>query len=459
MKLKDHEFKLSFLGGAGTVTGSKNLIETNNCKVLVDCGLFQGLKDLRNLNRMKLTVDASKLDYLILTHAHLDHCGYLPVLVKNGFKGEIHCTKATFEITKIILLDSAKIQEEDALRANKYHYSKHVKAEPLYTKKDVDEAIKLFVVHDYNEWVILNPDIKFQLTNSGHILGSSLVELKLFSKKVVFSGDLGRSKPAILYPPHKIKNADYIIMESTYGDKNHAEGNVHKELAEIIQNTVKNQGILMIPSFAVERTQELLYFIYQLRESESIPPIKVYLDSPMAINVTNVYDKYQELQNLSKFELNRIYQDVHFISSKEESQAVCLDNKPKIVIAGSGMLEGGRILHYLKHHLGKKNNTLLFTGYQGEGTRGRAILKGSHEIKFFGEYHNVNCNIESIPYLSAHGDQHDILNWLKNIQNKPTKIFLNHGEQHQAESLCVKIKSELNWDVSVPKMNSEYILS
>lgn len=459
MKLQNDEFKLSFLGGAGTVTGSKNLIETNKCKILVDCGLFQGLKDLRNLNRIKLTVDASKLDFLILTHAHLDHCGYLPVLIKNGFKGQIHCTKATFQLTKIILLDSAKIQEEDAFRANKYNYSKHSKAEPLYTKKEVEEAIKLFIVHDFNEWIILNQDVKFQLTNSGHILGSSFVDLRIFSKKIIFSGDIGRSKPTILYPPHIIKDADYIVMESTYGDKNHASGNIKKELNDIILNTIKNKGILMIPSFAVERTQELLYFIYQLRENELIPPIKVYLDSPMAINVTNVYDSFQELQNLSKFELNRIYDDVHFISSKEESKEVCLDSKPKIVIAGSGMLEGGRILHYMKHHLSNNNNTILFTGYQGTGTRGRAILKGSQEIKFFGEYHKVNCNIETLPYLSAHGDQNDILNWLKNIKSTPTKIFLNHGEQHQAETLCVKIKSELDWDVSVPKMNAEYILS
>jgi metallo-beta-lactamase family protein len=450
--------KLTFLGGAGTVTGSKTLVETSSYKVLIDCGLFQGLKELRNLNRTSLTIDPSKIDAIILTHAHLDHCGYIPVLVKNGFKGAIHCTSPTADLTEIILKDSAKIQEEDAARANKYHYTRHKKAKPLYTQEDVKQSLALIVRHNFLETVILDNSVKFKLYNNGHIIGSAFVELKVHDKTIVFSGDIGQSNPLLLYPPKKLKNADYIVMESTYGDRTHSVENVKDELCKVITDTYKKGGILMIPSFAVERTQELLYLIYQLRQEDCLPPIPVYLDSPMGINSTNVYDKYHELQNISHFEINRVYNDVKFISDPTASKAICLDNKPKIVLAGSGMIEGGRIIHYLNNHMGSKKNTLLFVGYQGEGTRGRAILKGSKEIKFYGEYHKVNCEIKSISSLSAHGDQNDIIAWLKNFNPAPKRIFLNHGEMHQTDALRVKIEFDLDWEVTIPKMFSEHVL-
>lgn len=458
MKLQPDQFKLTFLGAAGTVTGSKTLIETSTTKVLVDCGLFQGLKDLRNLNRAPFVVDPEKIDYIVLTHAHLDHCGYIPVLVKKGFQGEIHCTKATADIVEIILKDSAKIQEEDALRANQYHYTKHSVAKPLYTQKDVKKSLELIVTHEYSEWVILSNDIKFEFLNNGHIIGSSFVNMKVESSKVVFSGDIGQSKPMLLYPPKKITEADYLIMESTYGDRIHSNGNIKQELLDIIESTYAKRGILMIPSFAVERTQEILYVIYQLRKEGKLPSMKVYLDSPMGINVTQVYDNYKELQNISHYEINQIYNEVSFIKDSVHSKEICLDNKPKIVLAGSGMIEGGRILHYLNNHSGNKKNTLLFVGFQAAGTRGRAILSGSSEIKFFGKYHQIKCDVKSIPYLSAHGDQKDIINWMKNLKPAPKQVFLNHGEMHQAEALCVKIKTEFDWNCTVPKMYSEYIL-
>jgi len=458
MKLKPNQFKLTFLGAAGTVTGSKTLIETSTSKVLIDCGLFQGLKDLRNLNRAPFVIEPSKIDYIVLTHAHLDHCGFIPVLVKKGFQGKIHCTKATADLVEIILKDSAKIQEEDALRANQYSYTRHKVAKPLYTQKDVQKSLDLIVTHDYNEWVILSSDIKFEFLNNGHIIGSSFVNMKVANNKVVFSGDIGQLKPMLLYPPKKVTEADYLIMESTYGDRVHKNGHVKEELLEIIESTYKKRGVLMIPSFAVERTQEILYVIYQLRKEGKLPNIKVYLDSPMGINVTHVYDNYKELQNLSHFEINRIYDDVTFVKDSIHSKEICLDNKPKIVLAGSGMIEGGRILHYLNNHAGNKKNTLLFVGFQAEGTRGRAILSGSDEIKFFGKYHKILCEVKSIPYLSAHGDQKDIITWMSNIKKAPKQVFLNHGEMHQAEALCVKIKHELGWKTTVPKMYSEYVL-
>ncbi|MDX2359759.1 MAG: MBL fold metallo-hydrolase [Crocinitomicaceae bacterium] len=458
MDISTSNFRITFLGGAGTVTGSKTLIETQSQKVLVDCGLFQGIKQLRHLNRASLTIDASSIDAIILTHAHLDHCGYLPVLVKNGFKGSVHCTAPTAELTAIILKDSAKIQEEDALRANKYHYSRHKEAKPLYTQADVRKSLELIVEHDYNEWIILDNSIKFELLNNGHIIGSAFVNMKVHDKSVVFSGDIGRLNPMLLYPPKKIKKADYLIMESTYGDRNHSPENVKQELRKVIHDTYEKRGILMIPSFAVERTQELLYLIYQLRAEDDLPPMQVYLDSPMGINTTQVYDRYHELQNISNFEINRIYDEVRFISDPVESKEICLDTKPKIVLAGSGMIEGGRILHYLNNHMSSKKNTLLFVGYQGEGTRGRAILKGSDEIKFFGQYKPVNCEIRSISSLSAHADQSEIITWLKNLNAEPKKIFLNHGEQHQSDALRVRVDYELGWNCEIPSINQEYLL-
>ena len=454
-----NEVKLTFLGGANTVTGSKTLVETRNARVLVDCGLFQGLKELRQLNRAPFIIPPDTIDAIILTHAHLDHCGYIPLLVSKGFKGEIHCTEPTRELAEIILKDSAKIQEEDAARANKYQYTRHKEAKPLYTQEDVKKSMELFVTHEFNEWVIIQPSIKFEFLNNGHIIGSGFVNMNAEGKRIVFSGDIGRKKPLLLYPPKKIKEADYIILESTYGDRLHPESDVKAELLKVIEDTYAKRGILMIPSFAVERTQEILYLIYQLRKEGKLPNIPVYLDSPMGINSTKVYDRYHELQNISNYEINRMYDDVKFISDPITSKEVCLDNKPKIVLAGSGMIEGGRIIHYLNNHMGNKRNTLLFVGYQGIGTRGRAILKGSEEIKFFGKYHKVNCDIASISSLSAHGDQEDLLDWLGEFTTVPKRIFLNHGEPHQTDALRAKIEHELKWKCVIPKMHEEFILS
>jgi len=456
--MTDSEFKIKFLGGAGTVTGSKILIETNKKRILIDCGLFQGLKELRQLNWSKFPVDPSTIDELVLTHAHLDHCGYIPLLVKKGFKGSIHCTPPTRELTEIILLDSAKIQEEDAERANSHEYSKHKKAEPLYKITDVVEAMKQFVTHELHEWVLFDDVLKFQFLNSGHILGSAFVDLRINEKKMLLSGDIGRTKPMLLYPPKQIKEADYVVLESTYGDRKHSQEDVKELLLKVIDETYERRGILMIPSFAVERTQELIYILHQLKEEQKLPKIPIFLDSPMGINSTKVYEKYNEWQNLSHFDLSRMYEGIKFISDFEQSRAVVLDNHPKIVIAGSGMMEGGRILHYLNNHIEQPNNTILFVGFQGEGTRGRAIMEGSTEIKFFGEYKTVKCHIASISSLSAHADQSEMIEWLKHFDKKPTEIFLNHGEPHQADAMRVKIAYEFKIESKIPKINSEYIL-
>lgn len=456
---EDEKVKITFLGGAETVTGSKTLIESKSTKVLIDCGLFQGLKSLRLLNRAPFEVAPESIDAMVLTHAHLDHCGAIPLLVKNGFTGPIHCTKATYDLTEIILKDSAKIQEEDAQRANKYNYTKHKEAKPLYTQKDVLKALEQFVPHNYSEWVLISPEIKFELLNSGHILGSSFVNMIAGGKKIVFSGDIGRTNPMLLYPPKKIKEADYVILESTYGDRCHPEGeNIKDELLAVIEETYSKRGILMIPTFAVERTQEILYLIYLLIKERKLPPIHVYLDSPMGINTTNVYDKYHELQNISHEEINEMYDEAIFIKDAQMSKAICLDNSPKIVLAGSGMIEGGRIIHYLNNHMGNEKNTLLFVGYQGAGTRGRAIVSGNKEIKFYGTYHPVKCDIRNISSLSAHADQKEMIQWLNEFKTKPKTVFLNHGEPHQSDALRTKIEFELKLKCIIPGMNESFNL-
>ena len=376
------QFKLTFLGGAGTVTGSKILLEAASKKILIDCGLFQGLKELRLKNREPFPVDPASIDEVILTHAHLDHCGYLPLLVRNGFKGPIHCSKPTRNLTEIILLDSAKIQEEDAQRATSHSYTKHGKALPLYTVEDAQSCLKSFVAHELHEWVIIEPSLKFQFLNNGHILGSCFANIRFKDRKIIFSGDIGRTKPLLLYPPQKVTDANVIIMESTYGDRTHDTKNVKDELLNVILETIERKGILMIPTFAVERAQELIYLLYLLREEQKLPDIPIFLDSPMGINSTNVYREFQEWQNLSHHHLSHMYEHMTFINSVEKSRRTVFDKKPKIVLAGSGMMEGGRILHYLNNHLDNARNTLLFVGYQGEGTRGRAILEGAKEIKF-----------------------------------------------------------------------------
>ena len=452
MKNRTQKCTLTFLGGAGTVTGSKTLLEVGNTKVMIDCGLFQGIKELRLKNRAPFPVDPTTIDAIILTHAHLDHCGYIPLLVKKGFKGVIHCTSPTKELTEIILKDSAKIQEEDAERAARHKYSKHEKPEPLYTVKDVMDSLSLFVEHELNEWVKIDEQIKFELLNSGHILGSAFVNLVADGKKIVFSGDIGRTKPLILYPPKPIKEADYIIMESTYGDREHAVENEKEELRAVIQETYENRGILMIPSFAVERTQEIIYILHQLREEGNLPALPIYLDSPMGINATNVYDRFHSWQNIPNSQINQRYDSIRFIEDVDHSKAIVADEAPKIVIAGSGMIEGGRILHYLNNHMDNRRNTLLFIGYQGIGTRGRAIMEGTKEIKFFGQYRKVNCQIRSIGSLSGHGDRNEMNAWLKHFDHAPKKIFLNHGEAHQSDAFRVKIQHELNWDVTIPQL-------
>ena len=445
--------KINFLGAAGTVTGSKFLLETSEHTLLVDCGMFQGLKELREQNWQDIVFDVSKIDTVLLTHGHLDHTGYLPRLTKQGFKGTIIATAPTSEITKIILLDSAKIHEEDAERANKEAYSKHHPALPFYTIIDAEQTLKLFVSKEKDIWYALSEHIKYRFRYNGHILGATFIELEIFSKTFVFSGDIGRQEDLLLFPPEKPQWADYLFVESTYGNKLHPKESVSEKLITLINKTVHNRGTLVIPSFAVERLQTLMFLLWKLYSKGQIPKIPIFIDSPMGNNVLSVFERFANWHKIPLSELKAIKDRMNIITSYKETWETIDDPRPKVVIAGSGMITGGRVLTYLKQLIDNPTTTVLLVGYQAEGTRGRDLLEGAHELKFFGKYYSVKAEVQHIESLSAHADQAGILDWLSAIKNIPEQTFLIHGEATALQALRVKITDTFNWKVTVPQRN------
>lgn len=453
------DLSITFLGGAGTVTGSKTLLEFGDQKILIDCGLFQGLKVYRLLNRYPLQVDPSAINSVIITHAHLDHVGYLPLLVKNGFKGNIYATPPTCDLSKIILRDSAKLQEEEAWLANKGGYAKHKPAIPLYTLIDAEESLKQLTPIEDDKWIALTEDFSFRFLKSGHILGSAFVEIIYKNKKIVFSGDLGRTNPLLLEPPSKIFEADYLILESTYGDRDHPKTATEDELSKIVNDAMRKNGNLIIPAFAVERAQEIMFLLNFLREknliSKSIP---IYLDSPMGIDTTDVMMKYPKWHKLSVEYCNLIRNGIIKIKEYKETFNVIKEKRQKIIIAGSGMLSGGRALEYLKAYVEDNRTTILFVGFQAEGTRGRAMLRGAEKIKIHGKYYKVNAEIKEISSFSGHADRTEIMDWLRNFTKKPKQIFLNHGELKSSEALRKKIEEELKYECIIPLLNSKFSL-
>ncbi|MBI5194662.1 MAG: MBL fold metallo-hydrolase [Nitrospirae bacterium] len=446
---------LQCLGAAKTVTGSKHLLRTPELNILVDCGLFQGVKSLRLKNREPLPVDIKDIHILLLTHAHLDHTGYIPLLVRNGFNGRILMTPPTRDLAEIILRDSAKIQEEDAERANRHGYSRHKPALPLYTEQDVEEALSYFEVHNDMEWITLSKNIKVRFHKNGHIPGSVFTEFECYGKKILFSGDIGRWKSALMEPPSVIREADYLIMESTYGNRLHNHDIPEEHLTNVINHTVQKKGNLLIPSFAVGRAQEIMLMINELKEKLKIPDVPVFLDTPMGADATDVLLRYPEWHKLSDYQCREICSNVTINRDFRGTNAIIGRNGSKIIIAGSGMLTGGRALEYLKHYIGDKRNTILLVGYQAEGTRGRAIEEGAHEIKMHGRYYPIRAEVEEISSLSAHGDQQEMLTWLKKFDVKPKNIFLVHGEPNALETFRVKIKDEIQVEAAIPNQFEE----
>ncbi len=449
---------LQFLGAAGTVTGSKYLLEAGGERLMIDCGLFQGEKELRLRNWNPLPVPPSSVNWVVLTHAHLDHTGYLPRLVKDGYRGQIFATSATLELARLILPDSGHLQEEDAEYANFKGFSKHKPALPLYTYAEAVTSLEAFRPIDESKPLELSPHFSLRFYGAGHILGARSIEVSVHENgsahKVLFSGDLGRYQQLIIREPGVPDGADTLLVESTYGDRLHPTDDFRARLVAIIEATAKRGGTVVIPSFAVGRTQELLYIIRELIEQNKMPSIPVHVDSPMAIDVTDIYRKHHEDHNLQTTALEsqgvRPFSppDVHFDRTRDASIALNNIHYPMIIISASGMATGGRVVHHLERCLPDHRNTILFVGFQGPGTRGRNIQSGAESVKMHGRQVSVRARIETIENLSAHADYGEILRWLGGLSKPPRKTFLIHGEPHAAQALKEKIAQQLHWDVA-----------
>jgi metallo-beta-lactamase family protein len=442
--------KLRFLGANNTVTGSKYLLNFNGKQILVDCGLFQGAKELRLRNWAKLAVSPNKIDYVLLTHAHIDHSGYVPLLVKNGFNGEVISSEGTQALCNILLPDSGHLHEEEAFRANKYGYSKHHPALPLYTESDAIQALKHFKSTPYGQKIQLGEETLAEWYHAGHIIGASMIRITHNDTDIVFSGDIGRLNDPVMVSPATIQKTDYLVLESTYGDRTHDKADPLAELEAIINKTVNQGGNIIIPAFAVGRTQVLLYYLYQLTKQKRIPSIPIYLDSPMAQNATDLMNKYTSDHRLNSKHCAEICSIAEYITTPEQSKGLNKLAKPKIIISASGMATGGRILHHLRHNLPNPRNTIVFTGFQAEGTRGDRIVGGETEIKIFGEMIPVNAKIEFMQSLSAHADSDEIMMWLGKFHTPPRHVFIVHGEPLAAQALKNRIETELAWSCSIP---------
>jgi metallo-beta-lactamase family protein len=452
--------KITFLGAAGTVTGSKYLIETGGKKLLVDCGLFQGGRDLTQRNWNKLPLDVATIDWVVLTHAHIDHTGYLPKIVSAGYRGPIYCDAATHDLCQLLLLDSAHLQEEDAKFAAKKKYSSHAIPLPLYTTPDAQAALNQFREIPRSDSFTISPEFSVRTHDAGHILGSCWLELTITENGkqmvIVFSGDVGRYDQPILNDPTPPSRADFLLCESTYGDRDHPAGSVPDELAEVINRVAKRGGAVVIPSFAVGRTQTLMYYLRQLDETNRIPKLPVYIDSPMAINVTDIYARHHEDHDLDFTKREQTpsgdplnLHAVHMTRTVDESKAI--NNVAScIIISASGMATGGRILHHLVQRLPDPKNAVLLVGYQGDGTNGRALQDGAQYLRIHGQEVQVKAEVVRIDQLSAHAGRSELLRWLSGFTAPPRQTFLVHGEPVALESLEAAITNRMHWPVTVP---------
>lgn len=446
---------IGFYGAAETVTGSRHLVTVNHKKVLVDCGLFQGGRELRQRNWEPFPIDPREIDAVVITHAHLDHIGWLPRLVAEGYEGPIYATSATIALSRISLPDSARLQEEDARQANK-HGSRHAPALPLYTEQDVYPCLKLFRPVGYDKRQELPGGASFKFVPAGHILGSAMAEIALPSGDLLLmSGDLGRFGTPIIRDPETVDFADYLVIESTYGDRLHSHEDPMVKLEEIMKDAWRDGSVVLVPSFAIGRTQELLFYLRKLQDENRMPRIPVFVDSPMAVSVTELYRTCKEemdedmLLSLQHGHSELEPEGVTYIRDATESKALNSRSGPMMIIAGSGMANGGRILHHLIHHLPDPRTIVLFTGYQAEGTLGRRLLEGQKAVRIMKSELQVAARIERVSALSAHADQGEILHWLGGFHTPPKTTFIVHGEPPAQEALQAKIE-ELGWKAEIP---------
>jgi len=458
---------LSFHGGAGTVTGSRFLVETGNTRFLVDAGLFQGLKKLREMNWAKLRFDPASLDFILLTHAHIDHAGFLPRLTQQGFRGPVHATRASLDLARLLLMDAAKIQEEDAAFANRKGFSKHRPALPLYTSEDAEQAISLIEPLDYGDWIEPAAGVRASFRNAGHILGAAMIELRLRTaggeRTIVFSGDVGRYRVPLHSDPDPRPECDVLVMEATYGDREHDPRPMGDQIREALVTAIERRGTVLIPSFAVGRAQLVTLLLRQLIHSGELPEIPIHIDSPMAVDATRIYG--QHLRDLSLDAADGedgfgslVPRNVQFHRSVEESKSLNLLPGPRIIISASGMLTSGRVLHHLKRLLPDEKNLILLVGFQAAGTRGRAMMEGARTIRVHGENVPVRARFIPIGGLSAHADRGELLRWVRSQPKPPQTIFVVHAEEKAANAFARLLSSELGVRTIEPELGQRFEL-
>jgi metallo-beta-lactamase family protein len=447
----DGGLKLTFLGAADTVTGSRYLVEYGSRRVLVDCGLFQGLKVLRERNRARFAVAPSSIDAVVLTHAHLDHTGYLPVLVRDGFSGPIYCTAPTAALCGLLLPDAAHLEEEAAERANRHGYSRHAPALPLFTGEDAARALALLEPVPFEEEVAAAGTLRFRYRPAGHILGAASVLLDTPGGSILFSGDVGRASDEVLLPPRNFEEADWVLVESTYGDRLHAAEPPREVLRRVILETVRRGGVVVIPSFAVGRAQALLYHLTVLRDSGELPEVPLFIDSPMAARATALLFAADGEHRLTPEQCERMRRAVTITASVEESKAIDRRLGPMIIISASGMATGGRVLFHLERFGDDARNTILLIGYQAAGTRGAALQGGARSLRMHGREVEIHARVETVSGLSAHADADELMSWLRQLRRRPEQVFMTHGEPAAADALRARVKRDLGWRARVPE--------
>lgn len=443
--------QITFLGAAGTVTGSKYLVHAAGKRVLVDCGLFQGLKRLRERNWQPLPIEPASLDAVVLTHAHLDHTGYLPLLARTGYRGPVFCTAATRGLAAILLPDSARIQEEEAEFANRHKYSKHRPALPLYTVDDAENALKLLRPVEWKSRLELPGGIVLRFTPAGHLLGAASVLLEAGGQKLLFSGDVGRPDDPVLNAPAPPPPADWVVIESTYGNRRHQPIDAEAELAAVVNRAVDRGGVIVIPSFAVGRAQMLLHFVARLKARREIPDIPAYLNSPMATDVTRLYHAHRNEHRLNEDECSAMCTAARFVNSVEESKALNLKRGPMIIISASGMAAGGRVLHHLKTFAPDPKNMIVFSGYQAAGTRGAAMVGGADSVKIHGQWVPVRAEVVQLHGTSGHADCDQLVAWLGSGGAPPGRVFVTHGEPAAADAMRQHLRRAFPAEVAVPE--------